>query len=101
MGPPLTESPGRCRAFERGQAGSPFGGKHNRLRRETRVLSNGGIGSRHRVPSREIDGLDALPGAPSHRLAEVKAQALRMETSERSPRGATATPVRDRGLKGR
>ena len=41
MGPPLTESPGRCRAFERGQAGSPFGGKHNRLRRETRVLKPG------------------------------------------------------------
>ena len=87
MGPPLTESPGRCRAFERGQAGSPFGGKHNRLRRETRVLSNGGIGSRHRVPAGCSVGRGALQGAPSDERWPSQGHALRERPRDRRIKG--------------
>ena len=101
MGPPLTESPGRCRAFERGQAGSPFGGKHNRLRRETRVLSNGGIGSRHPVPVIQSTALTRFGERPATGLAKVIGTCTTKENLGAVASGATATPVQDRGLKGR
>ena len=44
---------------------------------------DGGIGSRHRVPGQEIDGLDALHRAPSHRAGGDR----RHMRYEREPRG--------------
>lgn len=52
MGPPLTESPGRCRVDERGSCEEPHGG-HHAARCAGRACSRaGGNGARHWVPSR-------------------------------------------------
>lgn len=83
MGPPLTECPGWCRAFEREQAGSPIKGNHDCLRRATRVLgvmtgSGTGIGCRFS----KIDGLNALRERAARGRSGFRAHALR-----KSPQG--------------
>ena len=61
--PPLTESPGRCRAYELGRAGS--------LKRQTqRALRNacskdGESGVRHRVPHRLLESRGAFQERPA------------------------------------
>ena len=64
MGPPLTESPGQCRAYEQGRAGSLRRQSQPRAA-ENRVLKGWREQGGHRVPAKRSMVHGALQRAPS------------------------------------
>jgi hypothetical protein len=65
------------------------------------MLGDGGIESRHQVPVRGSTALTRFRERPAKRLAKVEDTCTTKGNLGAVASGATATPVQDRGLKGR
>ncbi len=101
MGPPLTESPGRCRVHERGRTGS--------LKRQTqpcgalgRVLKGmAGTAVRHRVPTACSKTVARFRNAQLRELAGPSVHALRRKPQDHHLWGDGEFRFKDRSLEGR
>lgn len=105
MGPPLTESPGRCQVHERGRrAAEPIRASTTtrRAAHEWRLVLERMARrcARHRVPARVGHGLQRASGAPGAVAGGLQHSALRRATNVRDL-GGTASLAQGQASKGR
>ena len=86
MGPPLTESPGQCRAYEQGRAGS-LRRQSQPLAAENRVLKGWRQLDRHRVPAKRSIVHGAPQRAPSDECRLSHGEIHYEKTSGPPPQG--------------